>query len=268
MRYFMELAYKGTNYSGWQVQENAMTIQGEIEKALKTLLKDTIRITGAGRTDTGVHASYYVAHLDTGKSNMLNENGFLKSINAILPNDIVIYSLNAVAEQAHARFSALTRTYQYYLTDEKTPFLQDFTCRVYKKPDINQMNDCAQELLNTTDFSAFAKLHSQTGTNLCKVFHANWNHTENLYVFTIKADRFLRNMVRAIVGTLMDVGNNKITREQFVNIINDKNRSLAGASAPPKGLFLVDIEYPGNIFLKKKYNHFPFLKELDGIKNT
>jgi tRNA pseudouridine38-40 synthase len=251
MRYFIELAYKGTKFSGWQIQTNARSVQQTIEEALKTLFRQNIQVTGAGRTDTGVHASYFVAHVDINQKTQIDTFQVLKSMNALLPDDIALYSLTPVNDEAHARFSAISRTYQYHVISKKDPFKKEFAYRVFKELDITLMNECANELLHVSDFTSFSKLHSQTTTNICKVFEVNWNYNENEYVFTIKADRFLRNMVRAIVGTLMDVGNKKITREEFLGVVKSKDRSNAGGSVPGHGLFLVDIEYEDQIFIKK-----------------
>ena len=248
----MELAYKGTGYFGWQVQENAITVQQVIEDALKVYLRQSVSITGAGRTDTGVHASYFVAHFDVNPDNKPEEYAFVKSINAILPGDIAVYSLQHVKNDAHARFHATSRTYKYFVLTRKDPFKKDVSYRIFKDLDIDLMNECAQELLKIRDFSSFAKANSQTKTNVCKVFDINWNYNQNEYVFTVTADRFLRNMVRAIVGTMLELGNNKITKNQFLDIIDKKDRSLAGASVPAQGLFLTDISYPTHVFKKYK----------------
>lgn len=248
MRYFIELAYKGTKYYGWQRQENAITVQQALEKALQLYCRQVIKITGAGRTDTGVHASYFVAHFDLNQDKELDEFKFVKGVNAILPDDIAVYSLQTVADDSHARFHATSRTYKYHLLTQKNPFRKDTTCRIFKDLDIELMNECSNELLKINDFSSFAKAHSKTMSNVCKVFNINWNYNQNEYVFSITADRFLRNMVRAIVGTLLEIGNKKITKNQFLEIIHKKDRSLAGTSVPAQGLFLVDIKYPGHVF--------------------
>ncbi len=248
----MELAYKGTNYFGWQIQENAITVQQVLEDALRVYLRQSVKTTGAGRTDTGVHASYFVAHFDVIPDNDLEEYAFVKSINAILPDDIAVHALQRVNDDAHARFHASSRTYKYFIRTRKDPFKKDVSYRIFRDLDVELMNECALELLKISDFSSFAKANSQTKTNVCKVFNINWNYNQNEYVFTITADRFLRNMVRAIVGTMLELGNNKITKNQFLDIINKKDRSLAGASAPAQGLFLADISYPTHIFKKYK----------------
>lgn len=249
-RYFIELAYRGTNYCGWQVQPNANTVQAELEKALSTLLRVEISTTGAGRTDTGVHASFFVAHFDSIQKNLNWDQKFLASLNEILPKDIAVKEIVAVLPDAHARFSALSRTYEYHLSRIKDPFSIDSSW-LYKAPlSIDAMKEASNALLHFTDFTSFSKLGSDVKTNNCKIYFALWESQQSQLVFTIRADRFLRNMVRAIVGTLVDVGRGKLSVPQFISIIEARNRSMAGTSAPPEGLFLTNIEYPVNIFIE------------------
>ena len=241
-RYFTELSYNGTNYCGWQNQKNGISIQETIEKALNTILSDKISITGAGRTDSGVHAKYMVAHFDT-VIPIQNCSKLSDSLNKILPNDIAIISVYQVDEEAHSRFSAISRKYEYHISFKKNPFLFDFIHVVNYNLDFESMNEAAKTLLNYLDFTSFSKLHSNNKTNICKIKQSYWEKRDDRWVYIIEADRFLRNMVRAIVGTLLDVGRNKIDIQQFMMIIESKDRSKASTSAPAKGLYLVDIKY-------------------------
>ncbi len=250
-RYFAHIAYNGKPFHGWQEQENAITVQGEIQRALSLLLKQKIEIVGAGRTDTGVHARSYYFHFDwvraqdfeSLQSSTLNPQPLLYKLNNFLSHEIVIYDIFPVKPDAHARFSALSRTYKYYINYQKNPFQQDFACYYYGKLDLDLMNQAAQKLFDYTDFTCFSKLHSQTKTNNCKIMQAFWTEENGQYVFTIQADRFLRNMVRAIVGTLFQVGLHKISIEEFCQIIESKNRCNAGTSMPAHALFLEEVEY-------------------------
>ncbi len=247
MRYFLYLAYDGTNYHGWQVQPNAITIQSCIEEALQTLLRQATPITGAGRTDAGVNARLMVAHFDT-TAPIPDTNIFADRLNRILPPDISIYRCTPVTDEAHARFDATSRTYKYYIIDHKSPFAERYAWRYRGTLDVEAMNRAAQQLYRFTDFTSFSKLHTDVKTNNCRITLAQWQAEGEGYTFTITADRFLRNMVRAIVGTLVDVGRHKITIDDFCSIIEGKNRCLAGTSMPGKALFLHDITYPQNIF--------------------
>ena len=247
-RYFLQISYKGANYHGWQVQPNAASVQEVMGKVLSTLLHENISVVGAGRTDTGVHASFFMLHFDTEKADINTEN-FVYKLNSFLPNDIAVQQIRKVKSDAHARFSAVSRTYKYYLTTEKNPFTTETVYRHKKKPDIKMMNEAAKILFEYTDFTSFSRLHTDVKTNDCKIYQAEWIEEGNMLVFTIKADRFLRNMVRAIVGTLLEVGKGKISKDDFRGIIEQKNRKFAGASTPAHGLFLVDIEYPKDIYV-------------------
>lgn len=249
-RYFIELAYLGTNYCGWQIQPNANTIQAELNKALTTLLRHEVTTLGAGRTDTGVHASFFVAHFDSPQKNLHWDQKLLVSLNEILPKDIAVKEIVAVTSDAHARFTALSRTYEYRISRHKNPFNLE-TSWLYKTDlDLDRMKRTASKLLNYNDFTSFSKLGSDVKTYNCKIFFALWEAQESELVFTIRADRFLRNMVRAIVGTMIDVGRGKISEAEFIRIIESRDRSLAGTSAPAEGLFLTNIEYPVNIFVE------------------
>jgi len=241
-RYFLQLSYKGSRYFGWQRQPNEISVQEVLEKALSTVLREDIAVVGAGRTDTGVHASFYVLHFDV--SNEIQEpEKLVYHLNRFLPGDIAVQNIKKVNNDFHARFSAASRTYKYFISTVKDPFNTE-TCYQFTIPlDVEKMNEAAKTLFEYTDFTSFAKLHTDVKTNNCKIFQAEWERNDNKLVFTIKADRFLRNMVRAIVGTLLEIGKGKITGDDFRSIIEMKNRGAAGTSAPPQGLFLVDIGY-------------------------
>ncbi len=249
MRYFLELSYNGAAYRGWQRQKNAPTVQQTIEEALSKLLGEPVEVTGAGRTDTGVHAARYVAHFDTragtdGDGSIADPADFVYHANSILPPDIALRGVRRVADDAHARFDARTREYTYYILPYKDPF-RTGTAWQYTVPlDTEAMNRAAAHLLTVSDFTTFAKLGSGNKTNTCHVTEARWSRREDeMLVFTIRADRFLRNMVRAITGTLVDVGRGKITPGQFAAILDARDLSLASGGAPAHGLFLTDIEY-------------------------
>lgn len=256
MRYFLNIAYNGTQFHGWQSQPNAVSVQATIEEALSILLRGKIAVTGAGRTDTGVHARLMYAHFDT-PSPIENAERVLISLNRLVGKDIVIRDIIPVTNDAHARFDASSRTYKYFVGFKKNPFLHNFFWNSPSSLDVNKMNEAAHLLLETDDFTSFAKLHSDAKTNICKVSRAIWMPVESDpealnflgdlndgLVFTITADRFLRNMVRAVVGTLVDVGRNKITPGDVKKIIERKDRCAAGTSMPAQALFLWDISYP------------------------
>ncbi len=246
-RYFIEMAYNGQNYHGWQIQPNAPSVQEMLNDALWKALREEINVVGAGRTDTGVHASYFVAHFDCAQS-ISDTSHILHRLNRILKNDIVVYSLFEVKEEEHSRFGATSRTYHYYLKTAKTPFFNDISYRPPFELNIDKMNEAAKVLFEYIDFTSFSKLHTDTKTNNCKMMRAEWVRRGEVVVFVVKADRFLRNMVRAIVGTLLEVGRGKITVEMFRQIIEAQDRSEAGVSVPPQALFLVDVEYPKEWF--------------------
>ncbi len=246
-RYFMELAYKGTNYHGWQRQPNGSSVQQEIENALSTILQIPTSLTGAGRTDAGVHAKYMVAHFDVLEP-LADPQKLSVQLNRFLARDIAIYSIVLVRENAHSRFDAIARRYEYHVVWHKNPFLQNLTTRIPFQPDFDRMNEAAQKLMTYTDFASFSKLHSNNKTNLCKIDFALWEKKGEVYVFNIQADRFLRNMVRAIVGTLLEVGNGKRSVPDFCAVIESKDRGSAGTSVPADGLYLMDVVYPDVIF--------------------
>ncbi len=246
-RYFIEIAYNGAAFHGWQKQQNAVTIQETLDQVLTTLFQEKIRVTGAGRTDTGVHASYFVAHFDV-ESLPVEEPVLIKKTNSMLPSGIAVYSFTKVRDGVNSRFDAVSRTYEYHLVLKKNPFLDSLTHRPWFIPDFEYMNFAADKLKNYDDFTSFARLHGGNKTNFCHITEAYWEQRDDRYVFTISADRFLRNMVRAVVGTLLEVGRKKISVEEFCEIIEAKDRGRAGTSAPAQALFLTHIEYPAEIF--------------------
>lgn len=247
MRYFIQLSYNGTNYCGWQIQPNGPSIQEELNTALSTLLRAEISVVGAGRTDTGVHAKQMFAHFNVDQPIDTTDLAF--RLNRFLPAAIGIQNIFAVADDAHTRFSATSRSYQYFVTPQKDPFLTEWAWQLERTLNIEAMNHCAKLLLGEQDFSAFSKAHTQTKTNMCHVTKAYWEEQESLLIFHISANRFLRNMVRAIVGTLVEVGLNKMDAEAFSKVIAQKSRSKAGSSAPAKGLYLTHVEYPNSIYI-------------------
>ncbi len=246
-RYFIELSFKGTNYHGWQVQPNASTVQELLGNALSALLREKPDITGAGRTDAGVHAEQFIAHFDCSLKGLDRDKNLVFRLNRILPRDIAIKKIFQVHPRAHSRFDAISRTYKYKIAREKNPFIYDLSWYIYGDMDMEKMNSAAALMKNYTDFTSFSKLHSGTKTTNCRIMVARWEQEGDCLVFTIRANRFLRNMVRALVGTMIEVGREKMSVEDFCSIIEKKDRSLAKASAPAKGLFLTSIEYPGRI---------------------
>ena len=246
MRYFIQLSYDGTNYHGWQIQENALSVQEAVEKALAVVTREKVELVGAGRTDTGVHASFYMAHFDSNLE-ALSDGNLVFKLNCLLPTDIAIQKIFPVRPDAHARFDATYREYQYHLSCDKDPFTFRYAEKESRPLDLLKMNEAALILFEYHDFTSFSKLGSDVKTNNCMIHKAFWEDLGSQLVFTIRADRFLRNMVRAIVGTLIDVGLGKLSLSDFRKIIEEKNRSSAGASVAAKGLFLVDIGYPEDI---------------------
>ena len=241
MRYFIQFSYSGKNYFGYQIQPNQISVQEVLEKALSIMLREEIKITGAGRTDTGVHAKKMFAHFDT-KNEIAHNLAY--QLNSYLPADIAIKKIFSVKDDFHARFDATFRTYEYYISLEKSTFTQDSSWQIWKRQlDVNRMNEACKILFEYEDFTSFSKLHTDNRTNNCKIYKAFWEQDGAELKFTISADRFLRNMVRAIVGTMVEIGNGKMEPEDLHAVIRDKNRSSAGTSAPPQGLFLVDIGY-------------------------
>lgn len=216
-------------------------------RALATLLRREVDVVGAGRTDAGVHASLMVAHFDSEET--LDTHFVADKLNRLLPPDISVYRLRVVKPDAHARFDAVSRTYKYYVTTAKSPFNRQYRCRLFRQPDFERMNEAARTLFDYTDFTSFSKLHTDVKTNNCRMMHAAWTQVDEVtWVFTIRADRFLRNMVRAVVGTLLEVGRGKLSVEGFRRVIEQKDRCKAGTSVPGNALFLVDISYPEELF--------------------
>lgn len=249
-RYFIHLAYNGSGFHGWQIQDNVTTIQQLVNDGLQKLTGKEVNVVGCGRTDTGVNANNFYAHFDTEEELNVQERMDLSfRLNRFLPKEIVIFDVLAVLESAHARFDATSRTYNYFISRRKDPFFDGFSNYIFGDLDVKMMNVAASRLLEFTDFTSFSKLHTQVITNNCKLLEAYWKEESHLLIFTITADRFLRNMVRAIVGTLIDVGQKKINLNEFVKIVENKNRSDAGYSVPAKGLFLERITYPEGTFI-------------------
>lgn len=244
-RYFMHLSYCGAPFHGWQTQPNAPSVQQAIEEALATMMRFPVRITGAGRTDTGVNARSMVAHFDL-PAPLPDPAQTVRSLNALVGRDIAIHSLTPVHPEAHARFDATSRTYHYYALPCKSPFFHRLAWQAPPTLDYEAMNRAAALLLDTSDFTSFAKLHTDVKTNICRVTHAQWHPVAGTgaHVFIITADRFLRNMVRAVVGTLVEVGRGKMDLQGFADVIADRNRCSAGTSMPAHALYLWDVTYP------------------------
>ena len=245
MRYFLELSYNGADYHGWQIQPNARTVQEVVEKTISTLLKHNIAIVGAGRTDAGVHALQMFAHFDTVVN--FNDSDLIFKLNSFLPKDIVIHNIIKVKKDTHTRFNAISRAYIYRISLHKNAFTLDETYYLKSDLDIEKMKEATKILFEYKDFQCFSKSHTDVKTYNCKIMEANWKMTNNELQFTIRADRFLRNMVRAIVGTLLNVGFGKISIQEFHDIIKSKNRSEAGFSVPAHALYLYEIKYPDTI---------------------
>lgn len=240
MRYFIELSYKGTEYAGWQRQPNARSVQQTIEEALQTLLREQISITGCGRTDTGVHASFYTAHFES-EHEAIRKDSFVYHLNCVLPHDIAICRVYEC--QMHARFDARYREYKYYISRYKNPFATEGSWLITTPLDLEQMRLAAEILLSYEDFEAMSRTGSDNKSSLCKIYRIEWEESENMFTFTIGANRFLRGMVRAIVGTMVDVGRGKLTPESIHNIMLSRNRCKASSAAPPQGLFLTNVTY-------------------------
>ena len=254
-RYFIRFSYDGTAYHGWQIQPNSVSVQETLQGALSTLLRREVEVVGAGRTDAGVHARMMVAHFDWPSqqensqlstfNSQLDCSQLVYKLNKLLPPDIAVQEVYPVAADLHARFSATSRTYHYFIHLAKSPFLRPYSWYVYTTLDFSRMNEAARLLLDYEDFTSFSKTHTDAKTNLCRVTHAVWEETEDGgWRFTITANRFLRNMVRAIVGTLVEVGRGRMTIDEFRQVIESRNRCVAGESVPGHALFLVDIQYP------------------------
>jgi len=250
LRYFIELSYKGTNYHGWQLQPDSISIQGKVNEAFVTIFRVPINVVGAGRTDTGVHAEQLFAHVDF--EHKIDTKEITYKLNSILPNDIVIENITAVVDDAHARFDATSRSYEYRIFLGRNPFLLETVWQLNnKKLNVVKMNAAAEILLTYTNFKSFSRTNSNVKTYNCDIRKAEWVQTNKMLTFHITADRFLRNMVRAIIGTLLEVGTEKITLEDFKQIIESKDRCNAGTSAPAKGLFLTQVIYPKTIYINE-----------------
>lgn len=252
-RYFIRFSYDGTNYHGWQVQPNGITVQEKMTSVMQQIFGVDLLLTAAGRTDSGVHAEMMFAHFDT-DIQIIDTKSMASKLNYMMPFDIAVYDVLPVVNEAHARFDAISRTYEYRMSPVKNPFNRFFQARYHDSPnhnpmDLKAMNKAAAVLLEYTDFTSFSKLHTDVKTNDCCISKAFWEQRGDLLVFTIKADRFLRNMVRAIVGTMLEVGRGKMDIAGFRSVIEAKDRCLAGTSVDAKGLFLVEIIYPDSLFL-------------------
>ena len=248
MRYFISLAYKGTDFHGWQLQPNALSVQQVLQEALQTMLRLPISIVGAGRTDAGVHASQFFAHFDF--ENEIDAKELVLKMNAFLPDTVVVYTIFKATNDAHARFDAKSRSYEYRIFLGRNPFLNDTAWQIHnQKINVAAMNEAAKYLLAYKDFKCFSKTKTDVKTYLCDVTEAYWKQEGNNLTFCITANRFLRNMVRAIVGTLIDIGLEKNTPQSIKDVIESHNRKKAGFSVPAKGLFLTEITYPNDIFM-------------------
>ena len=251
MRYFIKFSYLGTEFHGSQRQPNGITVQETMEQALKMIFREDVPLTFAGRTDAGVHAREMYAHMDVGDEAMRREGERLVfRLNGILPNSIAIHDIVPVTDEAHARFTAKSRTYEYHIVEHKDPFLHDLATRVRPGLDFDAMNEAAKYLIGKQDFASFCRSNTDVKTTICDLTYACWEVKEDGHaVFTITADRFLRNMVRAVVGTLFEVGRGKMTIEQFAEVITQHTRTAAGDSAPAEGLYLTKIVYPEEIWM-------------------
>lgn len=245
VRYFLDIHYKGTNYSGWQIQSNANTVQAEINAAMSTLLKNPIDTLGSGRTDARVHARHQVAHFDVDEL----PKDFVYKLNSLLPKDIAVRKVDAVIESAHARFDAVSRAYRYFIHTQKEPFVENSSYFFHKELDIELITEAVQVFQQQKDFEAFSKVHTEVNNFNCEIFEATWKRTSSGYVFYIRANRFLRGMVRALVGTLLDVGLKRTNIQQLENIFQSKHRSETGRSVSPDGLYLDAVDYSKNIYL-------------------
>ena len=247
MRYFFEITYDGTKYNGWQNQANALGVQQVVEETLSKLLHEKISIVGSGRTDTGVHCIQQFFHADI--QTEMERQEFLQRLNSFLPKDIAIREILPVKPEAHARYNARERAYEYHITTRKNPLLVGRAFYFFKKCDISLMNEAAALLVGEHDFTSFSKVKTDVNHFVCTIKKAHWAKNGDLMIFSISANRFLRGMVRAIVGTLLDVGSQKISIKEFQSIIKSKDRKKAGMNVPPEGLYLTQVKYPKNIFL-------------------
>lgn len=257
LKYILTFSYKGTNYSGWQLQPKSLSVQSVINQSLQLLLKEDIITYGAGRTDKGVHASFFTAHFTSYNEMPEKDENFLFRLNRILPKDIFVYSVKKTLNNFHARYSAISRTYQYIVARKKTCFFNEFSTYIYGELDIESMNKAAMILKEYDDFTSFARLYGSPGTNICKIIESEWTEINGFLIYKITANRFLRNMVRAIAGTMLEIGTGKRDIQEFRDVIEKKDRSAAGKSADAKGLFLTDITYPEEFGIEKIRQDFP-----------
>jgi tRNA pseudouridine38-40 synthase len=248
MRFFFEIAYNGKNYSGWQSQLNAIGVQAVVEETLSKMFRTSLKIQGSGRTDTGVHCEQQFFHADIDKE--FEEAGMIQKLNSFLPRDIAIRSIRKVKQDANARHSALDRTYQYRITTKKNPFLEGLAWHYFKTIDVSAMNKAAEILVGEHDFECFSKVKTDVNHFLCEIKKAEWKKDDDRMEFTITANRFLRGMVRAVVGTLLDVGTGKTSMKEFQTIIHSKDRKRAGANVPAYGLYLTKVKYPPHVFIR------------------
>ncbi len=247
-RYFIYFSYNGAAYCGWQMQPNGVSVQEVLTKTISTVLRTDLELTAAGRTDAGVHARTMIAHFDL-ETKLNNSNDLVAKLNSFLPSDISVEKFVEVKPNAHARFDAVSRKYEYHISLKKDVFIPKLSMRIFHQLNFEMMNKAAETLFEYTDFTSFSKLHTDVKTNNCKIIYAQWTQKDEFHwIFTIEADRFLRNMVRAIVGTLIEVGKEKISISDFRNIIEQKNRCKAGTSVPAQGLFLTNVKFPKEIF--------------------
>lgn len=247
MRYFIQLAYDGSAYSGWQIQQNAISVQETLQKALSTLCKEEVQLVGSGRTDTGVHATRQVAHFDI--DIVLSAEDLVHKLNSFLPSDIAVHAIYPVHEEAHARFSAINRSYEYHIHQEKNPFLRERSYFFNPKLNLELMNKAAAVLMEYDDFESFSRVKTEVYTFQCKITRAEWEKKADQLIFHVTANRFLRGMVRALVGTLLEIGQERMSIQQLREIIESKDRRKAGRAVPPQGLYLTTISYPDDIRL-------------------
>jgi tRNA pseudouridine38-40 synthase len=248
MRYFFEIAYNGKNYNGWQSQNNGIGVQSVVEDALSKLLQEEIKIIGSGRTDTGVHCEQQFFHTDIEKN--FDKILFIQRLNAFLPAGIAVNAIKKVKPDASARYEAVERTYRYQITRKKNPFLEGYAWHFFKDVNVETMNMAAALMTGEHDFECFSKVKTDVNHFLCTLKSAEWHEQGDLLIFTVTANRFLRGMVRSIVGTLLDIGTGKTTMDEFKAIIRSKDRKKAGANVPPYGLYLTKVKYPSTIFIK------------------
>lgn len=247
IRYFLEISFDGTAYHGWQKQKNGISVQQIMEEKLSLKLKNPIEVIGCGRTDTGVHARQFYLHFDLNEKIVLDD--FLFKLNRFLPHDIAAHSIHIVKSDANARFSALERSYNYYIQTQKSPFNRNYSYDFTSVLDLDRMNNACKILMKNEDFTSFSKLHGGQKNNLCRLTECKWQKNRHQLIFTISANRFTRNMVRAIVGTMIEVGKGNLSVKELTNIIESRNRCMAGESVEAKGLFLEKITYPAEIFI-------------------